>query len=52
MTSPEAVRRAKSHKWVEVNDQTEHCVFCKITLPKDTDLEDVPECKHLEVTKR
>lgn len=44
MTSPEAVKRARSHDWVEINDQTEGCRKCKIALPKATNLENVPAC--------
>lgn len=50
MTSPEAVARAKSHQWVELNDQTEGCRVCKIALPKAMNLEDVPECSGIYVT--
>ena len=49
MTSQEAITRARSHQWVEINDQTEGCAKCKIVLAKDTDLEDVPACSGLTV---
>lgn len=44
MTSAEAVKRAKSHSWTEVNDQTEFCTICHLMLPKAVNLENVPAC--------
>jgi hypothetical protein len=44
VTSPEAIARAKSHTWREVNDQTEQCIKCLLILPKSTNLENVPGC--------
>jgi hypothetical protein len=44
VTSTEAVQRAKSHNWQELNDQTERCIECLLILSKSTDLENVPAC--------
>jgi hypothetical protein len=52
VTSPEAVRRAKSHNWQELNDQTERCTVCLLILSKSTDLENVPACSGRLVVKR
>lgn len=52
MTSAEAVRRAKSHNWQEVNDQTERCTECLLILSKSTDLENVPACSGRLVVRR
>lgn len=52
MSSPEAVRRAKSHNWQELNDQTERCTACLLILPKSTNLENIPACGGRVVVKR
>lgn len=49
MTSIEAVRRARSHTWMELNDQTEGCLRCQLVLPKSTDLENIPGCTDIKV---
>ena len=52
MTSAEAIKRARSHTWVEMNDQTERCHVCGLILPKATNLEDVPGCTGMLVVRR
>jgi hypothetical protein len=49
VTSPEAVRRAKSHQWRELDPETEQCAHCNLRLPKATDLEKVPGCTAVEI---
>lgn len=45
MTSPEAIKRATSHSWLEVDAETEACITCGLRLPKSIDLEEVPACE-------
>ena len=52
MTSAEGVKRARSHSWYELNDQTECCSICLLILSKDTDLENVPPCDGRIVVRR
>ena len=52
VTSAEAVQRAMSHNWQEVNDQTERCTECLVIMPKATDLENVPACTGRNVFRR
>lgn len=52
MTSREAIKRARSHEWVEINPEHEQCGNCLLILHKSTDLENVPACPGRLVIKR
>lgn len=52
MTSIEAVKRARSHNWNELNEQSEFCTKCLLIMLKSTNLENVPDCKGMPVIRR